>query len=101
MSQTAQIHELNGRLERAARNHFPDTAEFDDLVRLAAVEGITQNLGAKAQGFVRFALAAELTTAPGAGVFLVNSNGQRYTALTFPWVASLSSYVPQVEAVEA
>lgn len=101
MSQTAQIHELNGRLERAARNHFGDTAEFDDLVRLAAQEGLTQNLGAKAQGFARFALAAEINPAPTAGLFLVSAAGERYVALTFPWVSSLGSYVPQVQAVES
>jgi uncharacterized phage protein gp47/JayE len=101
MSQTAQIHELNGRLERAARNHFGDTAELDDLVRLAAEEGLTQTLGAKAQGFARFALAAEVVPAPTAGLFLVNAAGDRYVALTFPWIAALASYVPQIQAVES
>lgn len=96
---TAQAHELNGRLERAARNHFGDTAEFEELVRLAAEEGLTQNLGNEAQGFARFALAGEIVPAPTAGLFLVNGNGQRYVALTFPWVSSLGSYVPQIEAV--
>lgn len=96
---TAQSHELNGRLERAARNHFGDTAEFDELERLAAQEGLTRQLGAKAQGYVRFALSDEIVPAPTAGLFLVNAEGARYVALTFPWVSSLGSYVPQVEAV--
>jgi uncharacterized phage protein gp47/JayE len=74
----AAVHELNGRLERAARNAFADTAELEELERIGEAFGVTRNPGVVALGNVRiygdYATADPLPI----GTVFVNANGLRY-----------------------
>lgn len=75
-SQTAAMHELNGRLERASRNHFADTAELEELERIGEIYGIPRNFGSKASGAIVY-IGDDNTEIP-LGTFHVTANDQRY-----------------------
>lgn len=75
-AQTAAVHELNGRIERAARNAFADTAEETELERIGALYGVSRDQGGIAAGslYIQGTVGTSIPT----GTFFVLANGLRY-----------------------
>lgn len=97
-SYAGAVHELNGRLELAARNAFADTADLEDLKRIGEIHGVTQWGGAKTTAAFVY-LGTESTVIP-AGTFHTNANGYRYTNPILGTVNASGFVAISVEAVD-